>query len=411
MVHGLHTASVDTFPRVLVLLPESEKIGGCTYVRVTGPLSFLKEKGYPVDWMTQETARFLAFGGKLGISNYELVVFPRTADVGDGRVVKLVKLLNSVGLATVFETDDDYTNEFRHTIDGDANTIMNEVTAITVSTPHLRAQCAKHTKTPIYLLQNCIDLRFWNEQAVRTPRVVDGLTIGIVGTTTHYADWKLAKDALYQIGENYPDVNFVIGGFFPDYLQDLPRLTRLESVPYQEYPSLVRQVDIGLCPLVPDDNFNKSKSGIKAMEYWTAGAAVVASDCSVYNRVVDADRGALVSTTAEWYGAIKALIENPALRAEQVANGQKWIRCNRNMEHNSMFWWDVYAEVYQKYGGHIDEHIITQWAMGHGATGRKGINRDNVLPLSRPSSRRWSHNPDRADASRDRRRPAARRGS
>ncbi len=409
MVHGLHPTTLDKHPRILVLIPDDKGIGGCTFVRITGPLSFLKQKGYPIDWATFTDARLMAFVGKLNLSSYDLVVFPRTADAGDGNMLKIMKLLKSVGMAVVYETDDDYTNEFRHTVNGDARPIMAAASALTVSTPHLRKQCAKYTDRPIYLLQNCINKQFWDD-APRTPRVVDGLTVGIVGTTTHYADWKLAKDALYQIGEDFPEVQFVIGGFFPDYLQDLPRLTRLKSVPYKDYPSLVRQIDIGLCPLDPDDDFNKSKSGIKAMEYWTGGAAVVASDCSVYNRVVDADRGALVSTTEEWYAAIKALIENPSLRKGQVAAGQKWIRYNGNMEHNCEFWWDVYAEVYRKYGGSIDEHLISQWAVGARSSDRKGSSRDNVLPVSRASRRRRGHNPHRANASRDRRRSAAGRG-
>jgi len=408
MVHSNHAAAVR--PRVLALLPDAKYIGGCTFVRITGPLAYLKAAGYPIDWIPMLTAKNLAKTKELRLTEYDLFVVPRVGDRGDGKVVQLFETLRAVGKAVIWETDDDYTNEHRVVLEGDASSVMSVATALTVSTPHLREQCRKHTDKPIYLLQNCIDFQFWD--MVPKKRILqDTLTVGLVGTTTHYNDWILARDALYRIAADYPDVHFVLGGYCPDYLEDLPRTLTLPPTPYQNYPNMVHQIDIGLCPLDPDDEFNKSKSAIKAMEYWAAGAAVVASDCSVYRRTVDEDRGFFATTTEEWYTAIANLIEDPELRTQTAAAGRTWVEKNRNMRINSAFWWDVYALVHREYGGKIDVSLIDRRSVGLRPPDGKGRSGDHVLPLPGPARRRRSRHDNRTNAPGSRRRPASGRSA
>jgi glycosyltransferase involved in cell wall biosynthesis len=394
---------------VLALLPDKRNIGGCTYVRLTGPLAILKQMGHHIDWMPHEYARLMAMSGQGQVTSYDVIVVPRVGEIGDGRMLTLVKLLRAAGKCVIYETDDDYTNEYRQVLAADAVAVMDECTAITVSTPHLREQCAKYTSRPIFLLQNCIDLDWWD--SVEVERTVPSVSVGVIGTMTHYEDWKLAKDAMYRIGREYPDVHFVVGGLFPDYLQDLPNLHHLDFVPFEQYPQMVGQIDIGLCPLIGDDKFNMSKSAIKAMEYWASGAAVVASDCSVYNRALDNDRGFLASTTEEWYRAIKFYLDHPEERRVHALAGREWIRKNRNMEYNCQFWWDVYTEVFQEYGGKIDVDFIAEWSVGDRPADGKGKRGDHVLSVPRPRRKRRARDSHRTNAARGRRRAPSRRGA
>jgi glycosyltransferase involved in cell wall biosynthesis len=366
-------------------------------------MHFLKNQGYPIDWMPHEYARMMAMAGDGQVTSYDVIVIPRVGDVGDGRTLNLFKLLRAAGKAVIWESDDDYTNEHRVVLSADANAVMDAATAITVSTPHLREQCRKYTDKPIYLLQNCIDLGWWDK--VKKEREIPSPSIGVIGTMTHYDDWMLAKDALYQIGEEYPDVHFFVGGMLPDYLQDLPNLHHRDFVPFEQYPAMVHQIDIGLCPLTGDDEFNLSKSAIKAMEYWAGGAAVVASDCSVYSRVVDHDRGFLVSTTEEWYEAIKFYLDHPEERGVHALAGREWVRKNRNMEYNCQFWWDVYSEVFDRYGGKLDVDFISRWAMGRRSADGEGGDSNHVLQVPRPARRRRPRDHHRTNAARGRRRP------
>lgn len=333
---------------MLALLPEQPQITGVTYTRVTGPLWKLKERGHHIDWMTWGVARESAKQRKGQVTRYDMYLLQRAGDT-DGRTISLVETLRAAGKKVVWETDDDYTNEYRQVLEADAVTVANLCNAVTVSTPSLREQMIKHMTEPmpyVYLLQNCIDLDFWDH--MKWQRVVPNhLTVGMVGTRTHGEDWKLASPALHRLAGEFPEVHFVIGGFLPDYLDDLPRMTYLPSVEYQYYPAMCKQIDIGLAPLVPDDPFNWSKSGIKAMEYWASGAAVVASKAKPYERVYNEDRMLMASNDEEWYQAIKRLITSEEERRLMAQCGREFVRTKRNMDHNCDFWWDVYMHVYE----------------------------------------------------------------
>jgi glycosyltransferase involved in cell wall biosynthesis len=357
-------------PRVLAFLPEIDHIslmfgkgvGGCSYVRLTGPLAFLRRRGYPVDYIPFSRAREMA-KNREGISSYHVYVLPRVAD-HDNLTIQFVDRLKSIGATIIWETDDDYTNEYRSVVEGEPLSIVTRAHCMTVSTPHLREQYSKYVDCPIYLLQNTINLDFW--AGARGPREIPSPSIGLVGTDTHGDDWIHASDALHRIAERYPFVHFVLGGFQPEYLLDLPNLHLLPHCPYIAYPRMVHQIDIGLAPLDGGDKFNLSKSAIKVMEYWAAGATPIASDMPVYQRVADEDRCFLAKSEDDWFSAMATLIENPQRAFEMSANGRAWLHRNRNMEHASQFWWDVYELAHQQYGGTY-VNFESERTMGSGA--------------------------------------------
>lgn len=375
-------------PRVLAFMPEKKDITGVTFARITGPLARLREQGYPIDWIPYSQARQLATEGK-GISRYDVYVFQRAGDT-DGKLLTLIEFLKDAGKVVVYETDDDYTNEYRNVIDADAVSVAAESTVLTVSTPLLRTQMRKHIgDKPTYLLQNNIDLDFWD--SVPYKRIVPSPSIGLVGTPTHFDDWIHAKPALFRIAEEYPGVHFVIGGMLPQYLQDLPRMTHLKPVKYYAYPAMVHQIDIGLAPLDEEDRFNWSKSAIKALEYWSSGAACIASNAPPYKRVIEhGETGFLVDNKDpdEWYRRIKDYLDNPGLRRQHAAAGREWVRKNRNMQTNAILWWAVYEESWKKYGGVINEYKLFERSVGDRPTSGEGVGSDHLPPVSSHGGKR-----------------------
>jgi glycosyltransferase involved in cell wall biosynthesis len=397
-------------PRVLIVVPDNDALetSGCLFTRSTGPAAWLREQGYPVDVMPYTLVRLSAASHEGIVSRYDVYCYPRASDM-DGRFLELIKRQQAAGKVVLWESDDDYTNEYRHVVDGDAVAVMKEVTAITVSTPGLREQVQKYSDRPVYLLQNCIDLRFWD--SVRRRRTVPSPSIGLVGTPTHGDDWIHAKTALFRIAAEYPSMSFVIGGFMPDYLSDLPNLHVLETVSYESYPNMVHQIDIGLAPLDMMDRFNLSKSGIKAMEYWAEGASVVASAGSVYGRVVGEDRGFLATTTDEWYTAIKTYLDNPGLREQHAQAGRQWVERKRNMAKNAILWWEVYSLAWNKYGGKIDERSFSRRSMGLRLSDSQGFSSHDIPAVQSPARRRRSRNHNRTNAARSGRYPNHGRGA
>ena len=345
MVAGVDTVAVNG-PRVLAMLGEFTQGSSVTFTRLTGPFAKLRNAGYPVAWMPYDMIRAKA-ARREGMSTYDVYILARAVN-HDGRIVDMIKRLQAAGKKVIWETDDDYTNEFRQVTDGDPQAVVQECDAITVSTPYLREQTLKHTPgLPAYLLVNTIDFGFWSK-VTKSKRVIPGPAIGLVGTKTHYEDWKQLGDSLHRIAAEYPQAQFVLGGLHPDYLMDLPNLHCLQPCEYINYPDMIAQFDIGLAPLDPDDNFNKSKSAIKALEYWAAGNCVVASKCSVYDAVMDPQRGFSASNPDEWYQAIKAYLDDFDMAQEKAKNGIEWTWRNRNMDTRFPFWYNVYEEVFRR---------------------------------------------------------------
>ena len=73
-------------------------------------------------------------------------------------------------------------------------------------------------------------------------------------------------------------------------------------------------MDIGLYPL-PNDEWVKGKSGLKALQYMAMGLPVVASNLGCNERVIENNvSGLLVNDMKDWYKSISNLIENNELR-------------------------------------------------------------------------------------------------
>ena len=105
----------------------------------------------------------------------------------------------------------------------------------------------------------------------------------------------------------------------------------IESVNWSshgEIPTLQR-MDIGLYPL-PNDEWVKGKSGLKALQYMAMGLPVVASNYGCNERVIENNvSGFLVNETNDWVKSISNLIEDNELR--------RFIGCNARLRVEKYF--------------------------------------------------------------------------
>ena len=352
-----------TKPRVLGLFAGERKNGptACDAYRIIFPYRKLSEHGYQADWMPIDRAFRATQMGHLDPATYDVFVLARViAPLGHEREAEtFIATLQKAGKAVVCEWDDDYTNSHREvTGEGIATSVLERCTAGTASTPYLRDVMERYNEQ-VFVLPNTIVPEMWEPFAPDEHRVDDALTVGIVGTDTHADDWRPVGPALQKIAEDHPDVRFFIGGFVPDYLKELPRLTIGAKVPFQSYPALIRQIDIGLAPLEPDDRFNKSKSGIKALEYMASkrrlrdgsfgGAVPVVTNCKVYRRVCNNRHNALFVRdhydSDEWYAQIAKLIEDWRLRRRLQKQGHEWVIEHRATEKHWRKWLDAYCAL------------------------------------------------------------------
>lgn len=265
----------------------------------------------------------------------------------------------------VYETDDDVFTEGRlqHLIDADflqgrtpaqiraeqdiASWLINHVDAVTVSTETLAQLVRSKTHRPVYVVPNALDVRWFRAHMYYKPPWKDVLTIGYAGGRRSERDLVNMARAWGKIAKRYPKVRFVVAA--PYKFQIIWRYVpevRMIEVPWlrlEEYP-LAYQVDIG-CASVRDTPFNRCRSPIKAWEYATAGAAVVATPAVYADTIRDYDGGILADTTEQWDEALSRLIESKALRTMYSSNMRIAVERNHNLDTQVQRWTDTYWSI------------------------------------------------------------------
>ena len=353
-------SSFDTKRRsVLAILGDIDHIGAVEVYRVTAPLTYLeKRKQYQCHWMPVQGVKQLLEKGDTSVFHHDLIILHKVLSNNVESGEKLIESLRTFGAKVIYETDDDYSGVYRPpdtTRPGNWDAYLQYVDAATVSTHHLGRFVGKQAGKPVHVCPNSIDVDWFTSVSVNTNNIFpDSISIMLCGTETHGADWRVMETVIPRVKKKHPNVQFITGGFCPDYLDDLTDY--LPGVEYTEYPCMVRQADILLCPLEPRDGFNDSKSSIKALEGWaaarrtswgTVGCAVIASKCKAYNGAVqNRSNGLLVSHTPEaWERAICKLVEDERLRFKLAKKGLQEVRDKHNISYNWRIWDRAYCSI------------------------------------------------------------------
>lgn len=324
---------------ILGLIGNKRVAGAVEIYRITMPFMYMNNNsGENCSWMTlRRSAAFLQANDVEPVFGNDIVVLHRTLAVDPDAGENLINALRVRGAKVVYEADDDYSGKYREADEVAGRTwkpYIAHVDAVTVTTKTLATLARQESGgKPVYVLPNAIEYSKFAMAARQAKREVDGLTIMLAGTKTHYHDWEVLKAVLPKLLEDYPGVTLLVGGYLPDYLEGLG-LGFLPPVHYSQYPAMLAQADILCAPLDPDDQFNCSKSPIKAIEGWCAaravgkrlgGCAVIASNCVSYRGTVqNRHNGLLVKHTPEaWDKALRRLLEDRYLRQTLQVEGLK----------------------------------------------------------------------------------------
>ena len=259
------------------------------------------------------------------------------------------------GGVLVLDTDDDLTEKYR-LVSGRGNDflrVLGIVDHVSVSTPPLAKLLGPYCQRDPTVLLNCIDSDWMQTVAAKSRRIVeDHLTIGFSGSPTHWRDWQLPSVPLARITRDFPDVDVVLHGEVPRYLNHLSKgatVVRLGQVPFSIYPVLLRQFDILLCAVDSGDRFNDSKSCLKALECMALGVVPICSQFAPYVGLKEA--GAPVVVIEEesrhgWYEAMRDMIQDEAKRKNLAARGPAWVLEHRDMCNTGYKQWETfYREI------------------------------------------------------------------
>lgn len=287
----------------------------CGYYRMTLPLSELAKHGHEVD---------LNVGWHERCRDYPIVVGQR---VNRPEALPIWRRLATPGRRLVWETDDDMfsidpTNASAWFTHGphvtDAVTFAAAAAdLVTVSTEPL-ADVMRPYNSNVVVLPNHFDGGLLD--LVRPQR--DRVTIGWAGGDSHLRDFDSVAAPLRRFLLRNPDVDFHnIGTSYLRPFRLRGRYTGWQAGVWDYYRTI--DFDIGIAPLA-DTEFNRSKSGIKALEYQALGIPVVASDSLAYRPVVlDGVTGFLIRHEHEWGRRLRDLVRDADMRAEMGAKARQ----------------------------------------------------------------------------------------
>lgn len=226
--------------------------------------------------------------------------------------------------------------------------------AMIVSTPTLKEAYKKYFKKPIHVVENSVDLNLWRGTTSPTRQ---RLNIGWVGGASHSEDIEMVGGVIHTILKKYPKVTFTflhgvpeslkhkegcryMDSSDPTYLEYFkakrcPLCKGIDRVKWthdfasiKDYPRWVKKYkfDIGIAPLI-DNDFNRSKSNLRYLEYSAMGIPTVASPLPHFKQIVKhGENGFLAQSQNEWMNCLSALIESDYLRRTIGNNAKNTVR-------------------------------------------------------------------------------------
>ena len=341
-------------------------VGACEIYRGNMPLYYLEKMlGWDTGWafvqdIVEDMRRTDMQSLYQLVSQFDVFVFPRLYVQNDNvkqSLAVIYAIIRANGKRIVYETDDDYTNKHRIVCDGDAITPALWADALTVTTPYLAEIMRQHVKRPMYVLPNCVDPRVWRDNPLpKVEEFDDVVMVGLTGSITHSNDWKILQNVLPRALDENPNMQLLIMGYHPDYLKDLPRTHYANGAEYHLYAQMIRQLDVVLCPVDPQDGFNLGKSDIKAVEGMAgarivngniAGAFPIATDNKVYQlSIKNGETGILVDhTETAWYNAIDSVVKDRSFRETVQNKAYQWAWSKRNIETRCKDWAKAYRAI------------------------------------------------------------------
>jgi len=334
--------------RVLCITAEHN---ACAQIRIVSPLNSLCSAGVHVRYhFVQRGAMVSAHS----LAQAHVIVFQR---VRDRRYRAVIQRARAAGKKVLFEIDDNLfalPEEHMFHKPGQNNArmrdFMKRTQGIIVTNKHLAEYLEQSGDAGrVRVFPNYIDTDIFDMRPAPRERA-DCVTVGYSGSVTHNYEFAMAAPALLRLAREYGGrLRLVFLGYMPDELKDAPGAQFIESTgSYHVYAHLLRSagMDIALAPL-KRNLFNSCKSNIKYLEYAALGIAGAYSGAAPYADCITHGRNGLIVNTEdpdEWYAAIKALIDDPALRAHIAHNAKADVLDNYTITKNASKLIRIYEE-------------------------------------------------------------------
>ncbi|MBO8240546.1 glycosyltransferase family 4 protein [Prochlorococcus marinus XMU1412] len=169
------------------------------------------------------------------------------------------------------------------------------------------------------------------------------LIIGWTGSHSTVPYLHLLDEVLIKLSQKYNFKLLVMGA-----TNFKIKGVNIETVPWESSIEIktLQRIDIGLYPL-PDNEWIKGKSGLKALQYMALGLPVVASNLGCNNRVIENNlSGILVNNDIEWFEALSNLIQDASLRKFLGQNARNRVERYFSVNSNKGNYLSIFKKVY-----------------------------------------------------------------
>lgn len=330
--------------RVLYILGCNE--GPSKRYRVFNHIEAIKASGHHAEWIWDIHPERL---DPQYISSFSIVVnFRGGFNERSGQLFDLVK---SLGVPLVYDVDDlvfdasvvDQIDVYRRMPQEAQREYLSGIRSIsrammtaeyhTTSTSFLASYIEQYTGKdawviPFGLNDRQLEIADLSDAPSETPRFIGYLS----GTKTHQKDFAEAAPALARILRDYDDVYLKVIGFL-DTDALLPglehKIIKIDLLNWEDLILETSSLWINLAPFEMDSLFCHAKSQLKFVEAGLSGVPTVASPVPSFAESIKSGlTGILARTDAEWYQALKSLLDDNELH-DQMSHEARRVALSR----------------------------------------------------------------------------------
>ena len=322
-------------------------MAACGHYRLEYPFQMLRELGAMADTASGFDLQLL--------HEYDIIIAQRQYDP---KVYKALREAQSFKKVLLYEVDDflhgvhPFSPAYQTFRPGNENLqVMDDYLqtsdGLLVTTPEL-ASCYNRAKRT-WVIPNSLDfgIRDWENKEARNTQLAGRTVIGWAGSSFHPDDMLPLQSSLKAVLKNHPEAVFAIASGpaqVRQFLQplDLPQdqVVILSPVPFQDYPQLLSQFDIGIAPL-SNNLFNRCKSELKLLEYGAWGIPYVAAKVAPYQRFHQSSggKGGLLAVNSnDWEAGLSRMLDDIDFRLDASDFMREHVREHYDLKKNTYLW-------------------------------------------------------------------------